>query len=391
MFERELERARKGLRDQLATRAPYVTLKDLQALPDLHPAYRAFFGAEVQWWIHEERALRTSNPRFDTSEPAFRELFARLDEAYVRHARFDHEELTAATDAAVKVRLNMLCRPRTTLKWFVFRGEPTKPLHEVLLRLDYVYDHGYLTDGLRQWIETRRADALTSLDILSIVEFERVVEKIDNDAILDLSQDDFVALLDPMYEWFAAYHTDLPADTVPTEAVIIFLDDKGAIPLSQTLERKLYRENLKFLSRSAFFDVIDLVISEIETGVQRPAFTAQPEPTPEPEPEPEPKPAPELTPEPEPEPAQPPVATNAYDVRYERYIAHIGPGGRERFLKRLFSADDVEMEMVVGDVLGSETWKIAAAKLDRWLVKRGITATNAIAMEFTHALNRAFR
>lgn len=385
MFERELERARKSLREQLATRAPYITLKDLQALPDLHPAYRAFFGAEVQWWIHEERALRASNPRFDTLEPAFRELFARLDEAYVRHARFDHEELTAATDAAVKVRLNMLCRPRTTLKWFVFRGEPTKPLNEVLLRLDYIYEHAYLTEGLRQWIETRRADALSSLEILSIVEFERVVEKIDNDAILDLSQDDFVALLDPMYEWFATYHNDLPADTVPTEAVIIFLDDKGAIPLSQTLERKLYRENLKFLSRAAFFEVIDLVISEIEQGVQQPVFTAQPAPAPTPTPTPEP------TPSPSPEPAPLPAPPSAYDARYERYSAQIGSSGRERFLKRLFDADDVEMEMVVGDVLGSETWKIGAAKLDRWLVKRGIAATNAIAMEFTHALNRAFR
>lgn len=377
MFERELERARKGLREQLATRAPYLSLKDLQAVPTLHPAYRAFFGAEVQWWIHEERALRASNPRFDTAEPTFRELFARLDEAFVRHARFDHEELTSAIDAAVKVRLNMLCRPRTTLKWFVFRGEPTKPLSEVLLRLDYLYDQAYLTNGLRTWIEARRADAITSLEILSIVEFERVIEKVDNDAILDLSQDDFVALLDPMYEWFAAFHTELPPDTVPTEAVIIFLDDKGAIPLSQTLERKLYRENLKFLSRTALFDVIDLVISEIETGVQQPAFTAQPAPAPAPAPEPEPIP--------------PPPATSTYDVRYERYIAQIGSSGRDRFLKRLFDSNETDMEMVIGDVLGSETWKIAAAKLDRWLVKRGIAATNAIAMEFTHALNRAFR
>ena len=78
-------------------------------------------------------------------------------------------------------------------------------------------------------------------------------------------------------------------------------------------------------------------------------------------------------------------------MRYGRYSEHVDAATRQRFLQRLFQGEEVEMELVVGDVLGSETWKIAAAKLDRWLLKRGVAPTNAIAMEFTHALNRAFR
>ena len=414
MFERELERARKGLRDLIATNEPYVTLQSILTNGAVHPAYRTFFGAEVSWWVHEERAIRTSNPRFDTSDAVFKEQFANLDDALMRHARFDHEELSATIDAAVKTRLNFLCRPRTTLKWFVFRGEPTKPLNEVLLRLAYLHDHEYLTDGIRQWAEARRADSISSLEILSIVEFERIIEKIDNDAILDLSQDEFVELLAPLYEWFAEHNPELPPESIPTEAVIIFLDDKGAIPISQTLERMLYRENLKLLTRTKFFDVIDFVISEIESGaIPGPhATTSEPstpvvvssEPAPAPEsqsqpsvipseardPAPKPEPEPEPEPEPAPEPEPEPLGT-MYEQRYQRFSDATDAATRGRYLKRLFNGEEVEMETVIGDVLGSETWKIAAAKLDRWYIRRGIEPNNAIAMELTHALNRAFR
>jgi len=423
MFERELERARKGLRDLIMTRDPYVTLQSILTNGAVHPAYRTFFGAEVSWWVHEERAIRSSNPRFETSEPVFKELFAKLDDALMRHARFDHEELSSTVDAAVKTRLNFLCRPRTTLKWFVFRGEPTKPLNEVLLRLAYLHDHEYLTDGIRHWAEARRADSISSYEILSIVEFERIIEKIDNDAILDLSQDEFVELLAPLYEWFAEHNPELPPESIPTEAVIIFLDDKGAIPISQTLERMLYRENLKLLTRTKFFDVIDFVISEIESGaIPGPASNTEPsvilseakdptsntepsvilseakDPTSDTEPsvilseakdpEPEPEPSVILSEAKDPEPE--PLGT-LYEQRYQRFSEATDASTRQRYLKRLFDQEEIEMETVLGDVLGSETWKIAAAKLDRWFIRRGIEPNNAIAMELTHALNRAFR
>ena len=411
MFERELERARKGLRDLIATNEPYVPLQTILNNGAVHPAYRTFFGAEVSWWVHEERAIRSSNPRFETSEPVFKELYAKLDDALMRHARFDHEELSATIDAAVKTRLNFLCRPRTTLKWFVFRGEPTKPLNEVLLRLAYLHDHEYLTDGIRDWAEARRADSISSYEILSIVEFERIIEKVDNDAILDLSQDEFVELLAPLYEWFAEHNPELPPESIPTEAVIIFLDDKGAIPISQTLERMLYRENLKLLTRTKFLDVIDFVISEIESGAipgpststeQRAAGTEQRAESTEQRAE---STEPELVPVSEPEPEseivqqqqqqqqqlEPEPLGTLYEQRYQRFSDATDASTRQRYLKRLFDHEEVEMETVIGDVLGSETWKIAAAKLDRWFIRKGIEPNNAIAMELTHALNRAFR
>jgi hypothetical protein len=110
MFEKELERAKKQLKQQLATQDPYVTLQSIKGNGAIHPAYRTYFGAEVAWWIHEERAIRNSNPRFDTRDASFRELFSKVDEAYARTARFDHEEHSNGSSFAVNPqRRSMRC------------------------------------------------------------------------------------------------------------------------------------------------------------------------------------------------------------------------------------------------------------------------------------------
>ena len=383
MFEKELERARRQLKQQLATSEQYVTLQTIKGNGGVHPAYRTYFGAEVAWWIHEERAIRHSNPRFDTRDATFRELFARVDEAYVKSARFDHEELNATIDAAVKTRLNFLIRPRTTLKWFVFRGEPTKPLNEVLLRLSYLHDHAYLTDGIRAWAGSRSTDGTPSYEILSIIEFERIVEKVDNDYILDLSENEFARLLDPIFEFFAENNPELPPEAVPCEAVIIFLDDKGAIPISQALERLLYREELKLLTRSKFFDVVEEVISEIE-GATAEAPVAAPDPVQE-------VVTPDQSVATSVAPAETAAIATSYDRRYEAYLAGTSDDQREKFLQKIFDGDVIGMETTIGEVLGSETWKIAAVRLDRYYATHGVKPDSALAMEFTHALNRSFR
>ena len=389
MFEKELERARKSLLKELATTNPYVPLQTVVSNGGIHPSFRTFFGAEVAWWVHEERAIRTSNPRFDTADARLRELFAKLDEEYVRAARFDHEELTSIVDSAVKTRLNFLVRPRTTLKWFVFRGEPTKPMHEILLRLQFLSDHQYLTDGIRTWAQQRGATGAPSLEILSIIEFERIVEKIDNDAILDLSQDQFVRLLDPMFEFFAEYGSDFPPESLPTEAVIIFMDDKGAIPISQTLERMLYNEDLKIITRSKFLDVIDHVIDEIESGaIPGPGGVAETTEV-------------ELPPVDEPQafgveastrkPPTDPIVESAYERRYARFEEEVDASMKAKMLTKLFDGETAKLEALLGDVLGCQTWKIAAATLDRWYLNNSIDSSKQIAMELAHALNRSFR
>jgi len=388
MFEKELDRVRKQLKQQLDTRNPTVPLATIVANENIHPAYRAFFRAEVDWWIHEERAIRTSNTRFDTANDAMRALFPKLDYLYLDSARFDHEELVATIDAAVKTRLNFLCRPRTTLKWFIYRGEPTKPLYEVLLRLNYLQDNTYLLNGIRQWAKARNPDA-SAYEILSVVEFERIIEKIDNDAILDLSQEEFVQLLNGIYSFFAEANPDLPPESVPTEAVIIFLDDKGAVPISQALERLLYREELRTLTRSAFIDVIDNVIAAIaEAGTEVEVI---------------PEVATEIIADPviehviesliQPEADIEVVASLNEGVKsgvVARFETMLDSVARERVIRKVFNRDVDAFQSVVDDVLRRQQWKEAAGVLDRYFAREGVAPDSAAAMEFAQALHRSF-
>lgn len=358
MFEKEIDRVRKQLKQRLDTRQPSTSLAAILANANIHPSYRAFFKAEAEWWLYEERALRASNPRFDTSAPELQSVFPKLDELYLGSARFDHEELNATIDAAVKTRLNFLCRPRTTLKWFVYRGEPTKPLYEVLMRLNYLTDNAYLLDGIRQWAATRPAEA-SSYEILSVIEFERIVEKVDNDAILDLSQDEFVRLLDGLYGFFYEADPNLPSEAVPTEAVIIFLDDKGAIPISQALERLLYREELRTLTRSKLIDVINDVIASIgmETAIES-----------------------------SPEQSEGPHATQ----RVAKFIAQLDASTKERIVKKIFSRDHTQFDHTVQEILRRATWREAAGELDRWFARQGVAPDSAAAMEFAQAMHRSY-
>lgn len=358
MFEKEIDRVRKQLKQRLDTRQPSTSLAAILANANIHPSYRAFFKAEAEWWLYEERALRASNPRFDTSAPELQSVFPKLDELYLGSARFDHEELNATIDAAVKTRLNFLCRPRTTLKWFVYRGEPTKPLYEVLMRLNYLTDNAYLLDGIRQWAATRPAEA-SSYEILSVIEFERIVEKVDNDAILDLSQDEFVRLLDGLYGFFYEADPNLPSEAVPTEAVIIFLDDKGAIPISQALERLLYREELRTLTRSKLIDVINDVIASIGTS----DFA-----------------------ESSPEQSEGPQAAQ----RVAKFIAQLDASTKERIVKKIFSRDHTQFDHTVQEILRRATWREAAGELDRWFARQGVAPDSAAAMEFAQAMHRSY-
>jgi hypothetical protein len=390
MFEKEIDRVRKQLKQRLDTRQPSTSLAAILANANIHPSYRAFFKAEAEWWLYEERALRASNPRFDTSAPELQSVFPKLDELYLGSARFDHEELNATIDAAVKTRLNFLCRPRTTLKWFVYRGEPTKPLHEVLMRLNYLTDNAYLLDGIRQWAATRPAEA-SSYEILSVIEFERIVEKVDNDAILDLSQDEFVRLLDGLYGFFYEADPNLPSEAVPTEAVIIFLDDKGAIPISQALERLLYREELRTLTRSKLIDVINDVIASIGTsdfvesspeqseGPQTAETVETIESSPEQSEGPE-------TVESSPEQSEGPHAAQ----RVAKFIAQLDASTKERIVKKIFSRDHTQFDHTVQEILRRATWREAAGELDRWFARQGVAPDSAAAMEFAQAMHRSY-
>ena len=263
MFEREIHMEKQRLLRLLLPGAePFVWLEQILSLPDSELPYKRYLWAEIQWQLYEEELLRQRHPYFDYSAPELAPLLGRLKELLPHYARFPRSELELVVDSAVKVRLNFLCRPRTTLKWFVFRGEPLKSREEILRRLDYLSDYPYLLSGIRnhvQQLELEKGDGL-----LSVIEFERTVQLVD-DSVLELTPLQFLELVQPLELFFRIASLDAPPNHLPTAALVIFLDDKGIRFLAHELEELLRRQHLRWISHTQFLEFVARLLEELET------------------------------------------------------------------------------------------------------------------------------
>lgn len=274
MFEREIQRAKELLTQRLAAAQQFIYWQEIRERADIPVFYRNFFGAEAQWWIFEEQLQRAANPRFDYGHEQLALHTVEADRYRMEAARFDHQDLTSAIDLAVKTRFNYILRPRTTLKWFVYRGEPTKTLSEVLLRMDYFLEYDYLLDGFRRWIATKQSEAPTKhavrqTSLVSVVEFDRTLQNVDNDVILEYSPEEFTDLLTPIYEMFDEIHaTDRALQQyrgkVPMPAIIVFLDDKGIYRIAQELEDVMKKRSLRYVGQRDFLHLLNDIVSKLE-------------------------------------------------------------------------------------------------------------------------------
>lgn len=264
MFEAEIESTKLRLAEQLLT-ATSGGLHLVQVLdhPTLDHAYKQFFRAEIEWMLYQERILRQANLPIEPHDPVFRRVYGQFEEYVRTHAWFDRKTAVGLIDSAVKSILNYRLRPRVTLKWFVFRGEPTKPVCEILLRMRYFADYPYFQAGFEQWMQDRSLDE-HSTHIMPIFEFERLVKQLDDDYILDLSTTEFIELLDPIFRFFNDAHTPIAVQTIPIEALIVFLDDKDIQVIAQKLERMLYHDGVRSITREMILRVVDQVLQELE-------------------------------------------------------------------------------------------------------------------------------
>lgn len=261
MFEQQIESEKQRLQEIAALGvSPYhggISASFLADSPFLPEPYRQYFAAETAWRIHEARTELLGNPHFRLDdEAAAAGFWSNFDETLRNGAHFTADDVEAVIGAAVTARVNFLLRPRMSLRWFVFRGEQTLAVSEILLRLDYFSDYRYLTDGLRSAIaEARRPD-----DSLTAAEFAGMAEEVDNNVILDLTPHQFVGILAPVFEFFS------PAgqNTIPTEALIIFLDDKHVEPIAQELERAYFDENCAEVSEEIFLGIVTEILDAIE-------------------------------------------------------------------------------------------------------------------------------
>lgn len=259
MFEQPINDAIQRIsRDVLEDRT-LIPLAEISADERIDRRLTAFFENEVHWWIYSEATARRRDRRFDYDDPELASLLDYMESVQTRHARFDRSAFLRTLESGVKLGYNFRCRPQTTLKWFVFRGEPTKPLGETLLRMDAFVDYPYFATVFRQWVERKRSERPV-FDSISSREFERIIRRIDDQILLSCTIEELLELMDPLFD--LAEEAGGQKGELPIEVLIVYFDDKKISKLVEFLES--IAADHPHMTRESFATVIEKLLVAVE-------------------------------------------------------------------------------------------------------------------------------
>lgn len=262
MFNSALESYKKIIAASMPQNGNYVYLRDILQDDSIKEHVKQFADAEVEWWIYYEQVKRRDNPRFDLAIPDVLKHFHTLDDYCKYQARFDSIDKANLIDSCIDSYINFLCRPRTALRSFIFRGEPTKSVYEILLRFSACSVYTYLEEGFKNWADTN-CELHASEHFISAKEFKSIIADIDNEYIRLLQAQGFIELLEPLFRFFEdIYQTD---KSIPAEALIVFLEDKELFPLASKIEDLYRSKGRKQYDPSTLIEIISSTISEYES------------------------------------------------------------------------------------------------------------------------------
>jgi hypothetical protein len=257
MFQVEIDQLSSKLFRQIHTGAEYVLLQEILGSELIEEGTKNYFRAEIEWWIYKEREYKFTVLDLHDSTATINQLFNTLDEVFRERARFSTQDLRSLLHQYISARLNFLCRPRETLKQFVFRNKQSCSLEEILLRINYFTEYPYLNDGIRSWffqLDHARKDNV----FLTKEQFQTLVASIDDSLLLadDFSPEAFVELLTPLFEFFDVASSYIPPRSVPIETLILFLDDKEIVPIAKLLTELHHTQKIKFVTKSKLLSII---------------------------------------------------------------------------------------------------------------------------------------
>lgn len=260
MFENEISLVTDETIKKIQIKNSYAYLSDILENESIHRAYRKYMEAETDWLLFREQLIRESNKLFDLDNPEIKNQQERLDKLYKTNARFTENELKSIIESAVKIRLNFLLRPRTTIKWFVYRGSLYKSIEEINKRMNYFTDYNYLANGFINHCDSEFSGHLRQN--ISFAEFSNIIVESDNNEMFRLTPHEFIAVLNPVFDFFKHAGYD---NVMPIDALVIYLEDKELTPLANSFSILKTKEKMDTLSREDILYGISEILDEINT------------------------------------------------------------------------------------------------------------------------------
>ena len=234
MFEREINFIYEFNKNKISKLGLYFTFEQLSSL-NLHPAIIQYISAEIDYLIFEDRQKLLKNSAFDYSGEKIDHYFNLISDELKSKKRFSVEYIDKLLLHSISFTIHHLVKPNWSLTKFIFENEEHKTLTEINQILHYTYYYGFLKKILLSYLKEKRIVSI------SINEFGQLLQKIDLIAIKSYLPNLIEIAINAMSSFFNI--GTLKKDTIPLEAVAIFLKDKN-------LKNHLDILNSKFLPES---------------------------------------------------------------------------------------------------------------------------------------------
>jgi hypothetical protein len=267
IFEAEIESIIHAVRVITIGEEDDVFLKKILTA-DIHPAIKAYFKAEVEKTLAQERGLEYRSKKFPYSLAEVISLEEQIDLLLVQKYHFSLQEFESLLDESVHFQFNYLCRPQWTLLNFIVGDQRRVASSTIEKRLKYCIDYTYFPELIKRFIDDH------GLVEVTYEEFKSLIEKIDHEVVAQHSSFELAHMTRALFDFVESGkmvpQVEFEQQTLPINAAIVFFDDKHLTDIRVRLEFERDHNRVIQITADRLADIIEIVRVGNEDATARP-------------------------------------------------------------------------------------------------------------------------
>ncbi|RPI05627.1 MAG: hypothetical protein EHM64_05835 [Ignavibacteriae bacterium] len=256
IFEAEIESIIHAVRIRTIGEDDGIVLKKI-LFARIHPAIKAYFKAEVEKTLRQERGLEYRSKKFSYALPEVRSLEEQIDLLLVQNYHFSPEEFESQLEESVHFQFNYLCRPQWTLLNFIVGEQRRVSSEHIEKRLRYCVDYTYFPELIKRYIADH------GLAEVTYEEFKQLIEKIDQEVVARHSSLELAHMTRALYDFVESGkmvpQVEFEQQTLPINAAIVFFEDKKNQGICNRLEFERDHHRVLQITSDRLADIIEIV------------------------------------------------------------------------------------------------------------------------------------
>lgn len=204
---------------------------------------QTFLKAELEWWIYEDRLFRFLNHSFKFSKIQNSKVIDKIDDIYRENAIITKDELLDLIKKAIILHYNFILFPLKTLMAFIFSNSAQLTKEELILKLNYFYGYDFIIDGIKLNLHK---------DIITRIEFEKILRQVLNEYFTKISKDEFKSLLNYINSYFY-----IEENKISLKLIQILLPQLGLSDLLNLIKNQI-KNQVDIISFDELLSIISL-------------------------------------------------------------------------------------------------------------------------------------